>query len=48
MDDLAAIDRAIADAQTQIKHLQADIAEVSALCDKYKSEAIHLHKSTQA
>jgi len=26
MDDLAAIDRAIDDAQTQIKHLQADIA----------------------
>ena len=37
MDDLAAIDRYIEDAQAQIKDLHNDIAEMSAQSDKYKS-----------
>jgi hypothetical protein len=28
--------------------LQKDIAEAAALAEKYKSEAIHYHKGTQA
>ena len=48
MDDMAGIDRAIGDVQAQVKSLQTDIAEVGALCDKYKSESIHMHKSAQA
>lgn len=48
IDDLAILDNRIADAQAQIKSLQADIAEADALANKYKSEAIHNHKATQA
>lgn len=47
MDDLAAIDRAIDDAQISIKSLQADIASTAALSDKFKSESLFNHKSTQ-
>lgn len=42
------LDSRILDSQTQIKDLQTDIAEADALANKYKSEAIHCHKSTQA
>ena len=48
MDDLAVLDSRILDAQGQIKDLQADIAEADALANKYKSEAIHYQKATQA
>ena len=37
IDDLAILDNRIADAQAQIKSLQADIAEADALANKYKS-----------
>ena len=48
VDDLAVLDGRIFDAQTQIKDLQTDIAEADALANKYKSEAIHYQKATQA
>lgn len=48
VDDLAVLDGRILDSQSQIKDLQADIAEADALANKYKSEAIHNHKATQA
>lgn len=48
VDDLAVLDSRIFEAQTQIKNLQTDIAEADALANKYKSEAIHYQKATQA
>jgi hypothetical protein len=35
------------DAQRHLKELQNDLAELSALNDKYKSEAQHFHKANQ-
>lgn len=37
----------ISNAQNELITLQSDIAEVSALAEKYKSEAIHYQKGTQ-
>jgi hypothetical protein len=37
MDLLATIDREIEESQIRVKALRNDIAEVTALCDKYKS-----------
>lgn len=48
VDDLAVLDSRIFEAQTKIKDLQTDIAEADALANKYKSEAIHYQKATQA
>lgn len=48
VDDLAVLDNRILDSQTHIKDLQADIAEADALANKYKSEAVHCQKATQA
>lgn len=48
IEDIGVLDNRIMDAQHQIKDLQTDIAETAALCDKYKSEALHYQKATQA
>jgi predicted RNase H-like nuclease (RuvC/YqgF family) len=47
-EDITVFDGRIMDAQNHIKNLQADIAESGALCDKYKSEALHYQKATQS
>lgn len=46
-NDLANLEKNIAEAQRAIKELQADIAEASALNNKYKSEAAHYLRSAQ-
>ena len=38
----------ISNAQNDLTRLQGDIAEVGALSEKYKSEAIHYQRSAQA
>jgi len=48
VEDIAILDNRIFDAQNEIKSLQADIAEVDAAANKFKSESIHYHKATQA
>ena len=48
IEDLGVLDGRIMEAHNQIKDLQTDIAETAALCDKYKSEALHYQKATQS
>lgn len=45
---MAVLDGRIYDAQNEIKGLQAAIAETEALANKFKSEAVHYSKATQA
>ncbi len=47
IDDLHNIDNSITNSVSDLKNLQTEIAEMNALCDKYKSEAIHYHKTCQ-
>lgn len=48
MEDIAGLDAQISNAQNELTSLQKDIAEVTGLSEKYKSEAIHYHKGTQS
>jgi chromosome segregation ATPase len=47
IDDLHNLDHDIHTCLATLKNIQGDIAEVNALCDKYKSEALHYHKAHQ-
>lgn len=47
IDDLHNFDNNITNSGSDIKDLQTEIAEINALCDKYKSEALHYHKACQ-
>lgn len=38
----------ISNSHNELSTLQKDIAEITALAEKYKSESIHYHKGTQA
>jgi chromosome segregation ATPase len=48
MEDIASLEAQGSNAQSDLNGLQKDIAEVGGLAEKFKSEAIHYHKSTQA
>jgi chromosome segregation ATPase len=48
VDEIGNLDGQISNAQSELNNLQRDIAEVGALAEKHKSEAIHFHKGTQA
>lgn len=47
-EDICNLENEISNAQNDLIKLQGDIAEVNALSDKYKSEAIHYQRSAQA
>lgn len=42
------LENQISNSQNELTNLQKDIAEVGALSEKYKSEAIHYYKGSQA
>jgi hypothetical protein len=48
MEDIANLEGQASNAQSELIGLQKDIAEVGGLSEKYKSEALHYHKATQA
>jgi chromosome segregation ATPase len=48
IEDVSNLESQISKAQNDLVNLQTDIAEVSALAEKYKSEAVHYQKATQA
>lgn len=47
-EDICNLENEISNSQNDLIKLQGDIAEVAALSDKYKSEAIHYQRSAQA
>ena len=48
LEDVGNLENQISNAQNGLINLQKDIAEVSGLSEKYKAEAIHYQKGTQA
>lgn len=48
MDEVAGLENEGSNSQSELISLQKDIAEIGGLSDKYKSEALHYHKATQA
>ena len=48
LEDIATLEGRASNAQSDLVNLQKDIAEVSGLSEKFKSEALHYHKATQA
>jgi len=48
IEDISNLESQISKAQNELVNVQTDIAEVSALAEKYKSEAVHYQKATQA
>ena len=47
-EDIGNLENEISNAQNDLTRLQGDIAEVGALSEKYKSEAMHYQRSAQA
>lgn len=47
-EDIANLEAQTSNAQADLNALQKDIAEVGGLSEKFKSEALHYHKATQA
>jgi chromosome segregation ATPase len=48
IEECGDLDNQISNAQNELSRLQGDIAEAAALAEKYKSEAVHYQKATQA
>lgn len=47
-EDIGNLEAQTSNAQADLNALQKDIAEVGGLSEKFKSEALHYHKATQA
>ena len=47
-EDICNLEVEISNSQNDLIKLQGEIAEVTALSDKYKSEAMHYQRNTQA
>ena len=48
VDDIGNLEAQISNAQNELTNLQKDIAEIGALSEKYKAEALHYYKGSQA
>ncbi len=48
IEDIANLEGQGSNAQSDLNTIQKDIAEVGGLSEKFKSQALHYHKATQA